>query len=305
VGTSHEVGIIGIGAMGTAFAERLLATGFTPLLYNRSDAAIERMVERGAARGSSAADVARRSSTVLTVLPRSQDVNDVYHGTDTAEGILDAATPGTLLIDCSTIAPKTSRAVAARASANGLTFADAGVGGLPPDARAGRATFMYGSAENDAARVERALAPLAGHCLRCGPPGSGVTVKLINNLLANTIHVADLEALAMAERSGIDIEVLRDVISTTAAGNNYMRDRIPAELADRDYVPGFAVGLAAKDVALGRELAAELDVPIKALASSAALLGEAQARGYGHLANSVLLRALREQIEAAGSADPE
>jgi 3-hydroxyisobutyrate dehydrogenase-like beta-hydroxyacid dehydrogenase len=240
--------------------------------------------------------VAREASTVITVLTTGDVVRQVYSGDG---GLIAQARPGSLLIDCSTIEPTTSVHLAAQAELRDIGFADAGLGALPKDALEGRIHFMYGCAPELSARVEQVLAPLAATLVRCGPAGSGMTMKIINNLLANAIHVADLEAINLADRAGLDREVVLRVLGTTAAGNNYLRDRVPAELADTVHQPGFRIDLGAKDARLGQELARNLGLAPPVLFTGAYLLHEAQQLGFGDRALSALFTTLQRICDAA------
>lgn len=278
--------------MGSAFARRFLEQGVTPLVYNRSAEPMTKLVQAGAVSAESVAEVAQRAAAVLTVLGTGIDVRSVYGGD---EGLLQAAAAGTLLIDCSTVEPELPASLAARAAGRGLKFADAGVGGMPQDALDGAINFMYGSEVDDSMLVERTLGPLAGTMTRCGDPGAGMTMKIINNLLANAIHVADLEALTLADRAGLDRSIVIQTLLRTAAGNSYLRDRVPAELTDTRFVPGFKVDLAAKDARLGHSLAERLGMRPQVLFTGSYLLFEAQRQGLGDKSLSVLFRALGQQ----------
>jgi 3-hydroxyisobutyrate dehydrogenase-like beta-hydroxyacid dehydrogenase len=157
---------------------------------------------------------------------------------------------------------------------------------------------MYGATPEDASAVEATLRPLAATCWHCGPPGSGMTTKLINNLLATVIHVADLEAVLLAERAGLDVSVFLQVLQTTLAQNRQLRDRVPAELTDQEHIPGFKIDLAYKDAVAGQALAEDLGVPLVLLSSGSVVLREARDRGFGDLSVSALLRTLRERLAA-------
>lgn len=295
---THSVGLIGLGMMGEAIAERYLEAGVDLIVYNRSAAAVERVVERGGAAAASVADLAERAATIITVLPEGADVRAVFEG-DT--GLLKSARPGTLLIDCSTVEPELSRSLARNAVERRQRFADAGLGGLPPDGRAGRLKIMYGALAEDSPAVEAILSPLAAACWRCGPPGSGMTTKLINNLVSTTIHVADLEAVTLAERAGLDVGVFLQVLQSTLADNRQLRDRIPGELADPDQPPGFRLDLAYKDAVIGLQLAERHGVPLMALSSGYGLIADARKRGYGSCSVAALLRTLRDRVDEAGA----
>ena len=291
--TDELVGMIGIGAMGEAAAQRFLECGIRLVVHNRSQAAADRLAASGATVAGSPSEVARRAKTVITMLPDSGDVRAVFEG---PTGVFAGAAVGNLLIDCSTVNPEVSRDLARLAAEAGLRFCDAGVGGLPVDARAGTLTVMYGAHAVDARNLEDALAPVARVFFHCGPPGTGVTTKVVNNLLSNAIHVANLEAIVLAERAGLDIHVLLQILKTTAADNRQLHQRIPAELLETVHAPGFKVDLAYKDVDIGLALASARGVPVPVLSSAKQILGTARDRGRGSLAVTVLLQTLREIV---------
>lgn len=288
--TDESIGVVGLGAMGSAFARRFLVIGLVPVVYNRSPARVVPLVGAGAEGAEDLADLASRCGTIITVLGTDDQVRQAYLDPG---GILATARPGTLLIDCSTVDPATSIDLGSAAAARGLIFADAGVGALPKDALEGRVIFMIGCGEEHLGAIEQALAPLAAHVIRCGAIGAGMTTKLVNNLLASTIHVADLEALALSERLGLDQAVMLRVLNLTAAGNNYLRDRVPAELRDREQRPGFKVDHGVKDADLGAQLAARAGLRPQVLLSSAYLVRAARELGHGQRSLSALVTTLR------------
>lgn len=285
------IGIIGLGAMGSAFAERLLDLGISPVVYNRTASAAAPLEALGCVVASTPGDVARRAETVVTILSDGAAVRAVLTG---ADGVFAAARRGSLIIDCSTIDPAVSRDLAAAAATQGLRFSDAGVGGLPLDARAGRLSVMYGAADADREAVESAMRPFAAQFAFCGGPGNGVTMKLISNLLSNAIHVANLEALVISERAGLDVATALRVLTSTAADNRQLHQRIPQELVDQEHQPGFMIDLAYKDISLGRLLAAQHEVPATVLSAARDLLATARERGRGAQSVTALLPTIRE-----------
>ncbi|MDQ2737053.1 MAG: NAD(P)-dependent oxidoreductase [Actinomycetota bacterium] len=288
-----SVGVIGLGAMGSAVAERYLACGGSVTVWNRSPGPTLPLRALGARIAGSLVELAGAADLILTLLPTGDEVSDVLVG---AGGVIAAAKLGSLIIDCSTIDPEVSRRVAAEATVRNVRFADAGLGGLPADAKAGQLSVMYGTLTQDAGQVEAALGPVAKQFAHCGGHGAGVTTKVISNLLSNAIHVANLEAIVLGERAGLDTAILLKVLESTAADNRQLRQRVPAELLERHHRPGFKIDLAYKDVGIGCGLAIKMGVPLTVLASGVGLLAAARTRGRGQLAVTALLPTLRESV---------
>jgi len=289
----QRIGLIGLGKMGHGIGKNLIRKGYVLTVYDVDPAAVARLSALGAAPAVSPKQVAEGSDIVITVLPNGPDVERVVLG---PEGVVAGARPGTIVLDCSTIDPQVTRRVGAALRAAGCGMVDAGMGGMPPAAEEGSLILMVGATPEDLARVTPLLEAMGKQSIHCGGPGAGMSVKLINNLLAMTILAADLEALAMGVRAGIKPEALLRVLCSTFADNKPLHTLVPEKILQGDHEPGFKAVLAHKDVGLAVDFAASLRVPIWTLGPVRQLLSLVLAQGKGEQANTVVATAFEEII---------
>lgn len=198
--------------------------------------------------------------TVITVLPEPKHVKGVY------ESILTSSLPqkNRLFIDCSTIDPGTSRAVAESvASAKQGVFVDAPMSGGVVGATAGTLTFMLGADEATVPRAEPTLLHMGRKVLHCGPQGTGLSAKLANNYLLAVNNIATAEAMNLGMRWGLDPKKLAGVLNVSTGKcwpsevNNPVKGVVEGAPAGRDYSGGFGVALMRKDLRLAVGAAAE------------------------------------------------
>jgi 3-hydroxyisobutyrate dehydrogenase-like beta-hydroxyacid dehydrogenase len=279
--------------MGHGIGKNFLRKGFVLTVYDVDPAAIGRLVALGAASATSPKQVAEKSDIVITVLPNGPDVERVVLGPD---GVVKGARPGTIVLDCSTIDPEVTRRIGAALRAGGCGMVDAGMGGMPPAAEEGSLILMVGATPEDLARVTPLLEAMGKESIHCGGPGSGMSVKLINNLLAMTIVVADVEALAMGVRAGLKPEVLLRVLCSTYADNKPLHTLVPEKILQGDHEPGFKAVLAHKDVGLAVDYASSLRVPLWTLSPVRQLLSLVLAQGKGEQANTAAATVFEEVL---------
>jgi 2-hydroxy-3-oxopropionate reductase len=286
VGTKATVGFIGLGIMGGPMAANLVRAGFDVTGYNRSSAAVDRLVAAGGRAGGSVADVVKDADIVITMLPDSPDVEAVALGDG---GIIDAGQPGLLFIDMSTIRPQTARAVALAAREKDIHVLDAPVSGGEQGAIDGALSIMVGG---DAADVERAgpvLDVLGTTVVHVGPAGAGQTVKAANQLVvAGTIELV-AEAIVLLEASGVDAAAGLRVLAGGLAGNRIL-DRKATTMLAREFAPGFRVDLHHKDLGIGLAVARDAGVVVPLGALVAQLMAALRAQGDGSLDHTALLR---------------
>ncbi len=165
--------------MGSGMAANLAKSGARVAAFDLSAAALERAKSAGCEIATSAGDAVRSAETVITMLPAGQHVRQVYQ-----DDVAPNATPGSLLIDCSTIDVDSALAVAQGVRDRGFRFADAPVSGGIAAADAGTLTFMVGCADGDLAAVEAALAPMGKAVVHAGAVGAGQAAKICNNIPA-------------------------------------------------------------------------------------------------------------------------
>ncbi|EKM55634.1 uncharacterized protein PHACADRAFT_256396 [Phanerochaete carnosa HHB-10118-sp] len=222
---------------------------------------------------SSPANVARASQTVLTVLPSSPQVNEVYMMN--AGGIVPGLRSlsfeeisSTFCIDSTTLDVKLARDVSKHVHETGASMVDAPVSGGVTGAKAGTLSFLVGGTEDEFRRAEPVLAHMGKKIIHCGPSGSGLAAKICNNMILGVQQLVVAEAMLLGTKFGLDAAVLAGVInsSTGACWASSVNNPVPGALPDkqppctRDYEGGFATRLMHKDMDLALHLARELGV---------------------------------------------
>jgi 3-hydroxyisobutyrate dehydrogenase len=299
------IGFIGLGNMGGPMARNLLAAGHALRAFDVSPPALARAVDAGALGVADAAAAARGVDVVLTMLPAGEQVRDVYLGEG---GVIAAAAPGTLLIDCSTIDVETARQMNAAAADAGLAMLDAPVSGGVAGAEAGALTFMVGGGTAAIERARPILTAMGKTIVHAGGPGTGQAAKLCNNVILGVSMIAVCEAFVLAERLGLAAQTLFDVAGTSSGQcwslTAYcpVPGPVPASPANRGYQPGFTAAMMLKDLRLAVAAGSDASSPLGAHA--AALYAAFVERGGGVLDFSAIIQMLRhEPTTAAPSFD--
>lgn len=250
------IGFIGLGNMGMPMAEQLLLAGHTVHAFDMSSSALKRAGELGAKIANSIPDVAKGASVIITMLPAGRHVSAVYFGDD---GLIASAEPGTLLIDSSTIDVMTSRAVGAAAEKAGLEMVDAPVTGGVMAARKGKLNFIVGGSKESFDRAKPILDVMGQKILHAGDQGSGIGVKICNNMCLGVSMVAAAETLMLAKRLGLDIKRTHEIISNASGQNwalsNYapLPDLVDGVPSNNGYKPGFTAEMMRKDLRLAMD----------------------------------------------------
>lgn len=292
-----RVGFVGLGVMGLPMARNLRAAGFDVVGWARRAETVERARGEGIGTRASPAALAVDRDFLVTMVTTSEDVVEVALGPD---GLVAAAPKGSVLVDMSTIAPATSRRLAAACAARDVGFLDAPVSGGSFGAEAGTLTIMVGG---EAATLERArpLFNAVGDPTRvfhAGPVGSGEVVKLVNNMLVGSISAATLEALLVGVLAGADLKTLVDVVEVSSGGSAQLSGQLKLRALAGEFDPGFATRLLVKDLGLAATLAAEAGAATPVTDLVRGLFEAAAAGGLGDEDYSALLR---EMERAAGT----
>jgi 3-hydroxyisobutyrate dehydrogenase len=280
-----RVGVVGLGRMGRPMAETLARRGHPLACFDLSP-------ERRAAAPSpvsSLSEAVRGSDIVLLSLPSSREVEAVMRQ---RLGVLESAQPGQVVVDTSTAELASTRRLQAEAAARGVGYVDAPVSGGPKGAADGKLLIMAGGDEADLLRAMPVLAGLAREVLRCGGPGAGNAVKLINNLLcAANLGLAG-EALRLGERDGVAPEVLAKALALGSGRSGVTEVNLPTWILSGRFDSGFTMGLMRKDVSLAADLARSLgalgtlgEATAALWARSAAALGDDE--DFNQLASAV------------------
>jgi 3-hydroxyisobutyrate dehydrogenase len=266
-----RVAFIGLGNMGRPMAENLLKKGFSLVVYDVNAEAVKSFA--GASGATSVAEAVSGVDAVVTMLPSSPHVEDVYLGRGK---LLEAARAGTLLMDCSTIAPDTARKVAAAAKAKNCEMIDAPVSGGTAGAQGATLTFMVGGSDSTLEKARPFLEAMGKNIFHAGDSGAGQVAKACNNMLLAIHMIGTAEALALGERCGMDPKRLSEIMSKSSGGNWSLEkynpwpgvmENVPSS---RGYQGGFAVDLMTKDLGLALEaaLASGATTPLGSLARS-------------------------------------
>jgi 3-hydroxyisobutyrate dehydrogenase len=263
-----RIAFIGLGRMGHGMAGRYLDAGFEVAVWNRSKAKADDLIARGAHWAASPKEAASGADAVVTMVADDEASRAVWLGKDGAAASMKA---GALAIECSTVSHAHALDMARELRAKGLIYIDCPVTGLPSAAAEGKLTLLVGA---DAADLEKArpyLAPISTTIRHFGAVGSGTVFKLINNLMG-AVQIASLaEGVAIAERAGLDMDLVAEALSTGAVASPQVI-RHSKRMVARDFSgASFTAALRHKDAAYAVRLAEELlpGVPVSRAALAA------------------------------------
>ena len=214
-----NIGFIGLGVMGSAMAKNLLKKGHSLTVLDTNAAAMQQLVDAGAKAAATPREVAQASDVVITMLPDAPDVDRVALGKD---GVVEGLKAGSVYIDMSTIDPATTKKVGTAVKARGAAMVDSPGGKTADHAVAGTLTLMVGGDAGDIARVRPVLDAMGTDFFHCGELGAGQTMKLLNNLLAQAIGEASVEAVVAGTKAGLTLDLMLSVLKTTMAWNNQL-----------------------------------------------------------------------------------
>jgi len=271
----ERVGFIGVGNMGFHMANNLLKAGYNLIVHDRNHVAMEKFAKKGVSTANSPLDVAEASDAVITMLPSSPEVMDVYMG---SEGLLSKGNTVKpwLLVDTSTVDPQTSRRIAERVSDSVLAaktctwqcpvMLDAPVSGGVLGAEAGTLTFMVGGPEHGFLAAQPLLHAMGKQTIYCGLSGNGTAAKICNNLAMAVCMAGISEALALGQHLGISALTLSKIFNSSSARcwSSDTYNPVPGFMeglpSSKDYEGGFSCKLMAKDLGLALASAKEVGV---------------------------------------------
>ncbi len=286
-----SVAFIGLGALGAPMAANLLAKSFPLTVHNRHRERERPLAAAGARRAATPAEAAGDAAVLALCLSDDAAVAEVLLGRDddTADAALAGLAPGALVVDFSTIAPASSRAMAAVLAARGVAYLDAPVTGGTEGARAGTLSVLVGGGADDLERARPVLEAVGRRITHLGPVGAGQEAKAVNQVLVAGSYAAVAEALALGQRLGLPMEEVRQALLGGAAGSWALEHRGGSMLRG-EFPLGFRVRLHRKDlaIALGAAAAAGLELPVAR--QVAAMEDDLIAAGHGDEDVSALAR---------------
>lgn len=254
----RSIGFVGVGVMGNPLAKHLLSAGHTVFVYDRSETALQLMVEAGATGAKSAQDVASCAPFVFTSLPNPAAFIDVVRG---AEGLI-AGGKVKVVVDLSTVGPRATRQAAEALLESGIDLVDAPVSGGVAGARAGTLAVMVSGRP---AAVDQVcdLLQLFGKLFMVGPePGQAQLLKLLNNMLSTTAFAITSEAYVAGIKGGLDPQVMMAAINAGSGRSGASQDKFMKQVLPGTFDFGFPVGSVCKDIGLAIEECEALGVPM-------------------------------------------
>lgn len=253
------IGFVGLGNMGKHMVSRLIRGGFSVHVFDINPEAMEYITNMGGDRCSSPADLASKSDIVITSLPDSTIIEEVFLGMN---GVSEGIKSGAIAIDMSSASPSSTRKICGILEAKGVMMLDAPVSGGPTGARDGNLTIMIGGDEIIFESVRHVLSLLGDKLVYMGPIGSGHVMKAVNNYLTSICLLASAEGMILAAKAGLSPSLVLDVINAGSGRNHATETRFPRVLR-RDFEPGnISISLMHKDVNIATNLGRELKLPM-------------------------------------------
>jgi 2-hydroxy-3-oxopropionate reductase len=285
----EKIGFIGLGIMGKPMAINLLKAGYTVFVLEKSQAAGE-VSAAGAEVLTDIKTLASKGDIIITMLPDSPQVEQVVCG---EAGVLEGIRPGTLFIDMSTIAPVTARNLHDLLQAKGVEALDAPVSGGQAGAEAASLSIMVGGQEPAFHRALPVFQALGKNIVHIGEPGAGQTTKACNQMIVGMTIQAVSEAFTLAEKAGVDLEKMREVLLGGFAQSRIL-DLHGKRMIDGNFKPGFKIKLHKKDLNIALATGKEFSVTLPGTAQVSGQMDVAIAQGNGELDHSALFLAMKE-----------
>ena len=250
-----KIGLIGLGIMGKPMAKNLLKAGYELWVNNRSQGPMEELAACGA-HAATRKELAENAEVIITMLPNGPQVREVILG-----DVVKDMRPGQIFIDCSSISPVVSKEIAAALAEKGVEMLDAPVSGGEPKAIDGTLSFMVGGKQAIFDRCKDILGAMGASVTRCGEVGAGNTTKLANQIIVACNIQAVAEAFALAQKAGVDPEVVYKAIRGGLAGSTVLDAKGPMMIAGNDK-PGFKIDLHIKDLNNALDCAHTVGAPV-------------------------------------------
>ncbi len=286
----ERIGFVGLGTMGAFMAANLLKAGAPLTVWNRTFGRTSGLVAEGASEAASAADLAAASDVVVVCVSDTPDVESVLFGPG---GVAEGIRQGSLVIDCSTISPDSTRDFGRRLAEKGVSMVDAPVSGGSEGARLGTLTMFVGGAEPDMARARPVLEAVGKTITHMGPLGSGQAAKAVNQVVISGVYLGVAEGIVLGLKAGLELHRLVEALSGGAAQSWVLANR-SGRMIDDEYPLGFRLALHRKDLAIALQLAEQTGAMLPLAMLAATLEDRLVAQGHGDEDMSVLAHAIRE-----------
>jgi 3-hydroxyisobutyrate dehydrogenase len=286
-----RVAILGLGIMGTGMANRLLSANFPLTVYNRNREKSVPFADAGAFTAESPRDAASRSEIVLSMVGDDAASRSTWLGEN---GALAGASPGSVLIESSTLSGDWIQELAAKAADRGCRFLDAPVTGTKPHAASGELVFLVGGSAEALAAARPVFSVLGRDVVHLGPVGTGSLMKLINNFVCGVQAASFAEALAMIDAGGLDRAKAVSILTGGAPGSGIVK-RMADRIAAGDFTPNFALRWMAKDIGYAIDDASKNGIALQTAAAALSVFKQAIAEGHGDEDFSAVSRASKRR----------
>ncbi|MFZ7172123.1 L-threonate dehydrogenase [Avibacterium volantium] len=285
---NYAVAVIGLGAMGMGAAKSCVNAGLNTYGVDLNPVALQTLKDYGAkAVGKSAVDFAQELDAVVLLVVNAAQVKAVLFGEN---GLAQHLKPDTAVMVSSTISAQDAKEISQKLTELGLLMLDAPVSGGAAKAAAGEMTVMASGSKQAFEKLQPVLTAVAGKVYNIGEEiGLGATVKIIHQLLAGVHIAAGAEAMALAAKAGIPLDLMYDVV-TNAAGNSWMFENRMKHVVEGDYTPLSMVDIFVKDLGLVNDTAKSLHFPLHLASTAYSMFTEASNAGYGKEDDSAVIK---------------
>lgn len=273
-----KIGFIGLGIMGLPMSKNLLKAGYTLVVLDLNQSAVDELVALGAEKAANPKEVAVMCDVVITMLPNSPEVNEVVLGKN---GIIEGIKTGSVLIDMSSISPIVSRELSQKLEEKGAEMLDAPVSGGEPKAIDGTLSVMVGGKKEVFDRSYPIMKAMAGSVVLTGSIGAGNVTKLANQIIVALNIAAMSEALVLASKAGVEPELVYQAIRGGLAGSTVLDAKAPLVM-DRKFNPGFRINLHIKDLSNALDTSHEIGVSLPLTSAVMEMMQALKADGLGN-----------------------
>jgi 4-hydroxybutyrate dehydrogenase/sulfolactaldehyde 3-reductase len=283
----ENIAFIGLGAMGGPMAQNIIRKGTKVSVYDIDKTKMDPIIEVGGTPGRNIKETIENADIIITMLPSTENVKSVMTDND---GVLSFVKPNAIILDMSTIAPTGTDEIYKLCKENDLQFIDAPVGRLVSHAISGDSLFMVGCDNEEAfKKIEPLLNAMGTTIIRCGKVGSGIRAKVVNNFQILSIAQITAEALTLAQKIGLDLDVFKEVNAGTTANNGQFHINFLSKVLKNDIEPGFTIDLAHKDMGLAIETANSFRLGLPVGSAVQAVYGQARSGKFAKKDFSALL----------------
>ena len=279
-----KVGFVGLGIMGAPMAANLVKAGFPVGVYNRTPSKCLPLIQLGARKRESLAELAADSDVVVTIVSDTSDVEAVLFGPG---GLALGLRSGSIVVDMSTISPRATIEFGKRLQEQGVGMIDAPVSGGESGAIAGTLSIMAGGAQAAYERCLPLFQAMGRTIVYTGPSGNGQKTKLVNQVVGALNLLATVEGLRLASGAGLNLETTLSAVAGGAAGS-WMLSNVGPKIAAEDFRPGFTIRLQQKDLRLASEFFQELGLNGPGTDLTLSLFASALDKGFGERGTQAL-----------------